>query len=75
MRHDNLIASIRKEIELLYNMGISLYNFVQSTYINDRGKVCPCYILNDKGMLQMLNKESAIVRSLVSNQKLDMRFN
>ena len=56
------MASIRKEIELLYNMGISLQNFLESTYINDRGKVCPCYILNDKGMLQILNKESAFVR-------------
>ena len=60
--HNTLMRSIRNEIELLYNAGISLYNFVQSTYINDRGKVYPCYILNDEGMLQMLNKESAIVR-------------
>ena len=60
--HNTLMRSIRNEIELLYNAGISLYNFVQSTYINDRGKVCPCYILNDKGMLQILNKESAFVR-------------
>ena len=62
LRHDTLMASIRKEIELLYNMGISLQNFLESTYVNPRGKVCPCYILNDKGMLQILNKESAIVR-------------
>ena len=43
--HNTLMRSIRNEIELLYNAGISPYNFVQSTYINDRGKVCPCYIL------------------------------
>ena len=43
-------------------MGISLLNFKESTYVNPRGKVCPCYILNDKGMLQILNKESAFVR-------------
>ena len=60
--HNTLMRSIRNEIEILYKAGISLYNFVQSTYINDRGKVCPCYILNDKGMLQILNKESAFVR-------------
>ena len=60
--HNTLMRSIRNEIELLYNAGISLYNFVQSTYINDRGKVYPCFILNDESMLQMLNKESAIVR-------------
>ena len=62
LRHDTLMASIRKEIELLYNMGISLYNFVQSTYVNPRGKVYPCFILNDEDMLQILNKESAFVR-------------
>ena len=62
LRHDNLIASIKSEIELLYNAGISLLNFKESTYVSPRGKVCPCYILNDKGMLQILNKESAFVR-------------
>ena len=62
LRHDTLMASIRKEIELLYNMGISLQNFLESTYVNPRGKVYPCYVLNDEGMLQILNKESAFVR-------------
>ena len=57
LRHDNLIASIRKEIELLYNMGISLQKFLESTYVNPRGKVWHCYVLNDKGMLQMIAKE------------------
>ena len=51
LRHDTLMASIRKEIELLYNMGISLQNFLESTYVNPRGKVYPCYVLNDEGML------------------------
>ena len=62
LRHDSLMGSIRNEIELLYNVGISLQNFLESTYINDRGKVYSCYILNDEGMLQILNKESAFVR-------------
>ena len=56
------MRSIRNEIELLYNAGISQYNFVQSTYVSPRGKVYPCYVLNDEGMLQILNKESAFVR-------------
>ena len=51
------MASIRKEIELLYNMGISLQNFQESTYVNPRGKVYPCYVLNDEGMLQMIDNE------------------
>lgn len=62
LRHDNLMSSIKSEIELLYNMGISLLNFKESTYVNPRGKVYPCYVLNDEGMLQILNKESAFVR-------------
>ena len=62
LRHDNLIASIKSEIELLYNMGISLLNFKGSTYVSPRGKNYPCYVLNDEGMLQILNKESAFVR-------------
>ena len=62
LRHDNLIASIKSEIEVLNNLGISLLNFKESTYVSPRGKNYPCYILNDKGMLQMLNKESTFVR-------------
>ena len=43
-------------------MGISPLNFQESAYVNPRGKVCPCCVLNDESMLQMLNKESAFVR-------------
>ena len=57
LRHDNLIASIESEIEVLNNLGISLLNFEESTYINPRGKVYPCYILNDKGMLQNFDEK------------------
>ena len=32
LRHDNLIASIKSEIEVLNNLGISLLNFKESTY-------------------------------------------
>ena len=62
LRHDNLIASIKSEIEVLNNLGISLLNFKESTYVSPRGKVYPCFILNDESMLQMLNKESTFVR-------------
>ena len=34
LRHDNLIASIKSEIELLNNLGISLQNFQESAYVN-----------------------------------------
>ena len=56
------MISIKSEIETLKSLGISLLNFKESTYVNPRGKVYPCYILNDEGMLQILNKGSAIVR-------------
>ena len=32
LRHDTLMASIRKEIEVLNNLGISLLNILESTY-------------------------------------------
>ena len=38
LRHANLIRSIESEIELLYNMGISLQNFQESTYANPLGE-------------------------------------
>ena len=62
LAHFNLMISIKSEIETLKSLGISPLNFQESTYVNPRGKVYPCYVLNDKGMLQILNKESAFVR-------------
>ena len=62
LAHKSLMASIRSEIEVLNNLGISEKNIFPSTYVTPRGKVYPCFILNDKGMLQILNKESAFVR-------------
>ena len=62
LRHDNLVASIRKEIESLKGLEIADLNFKVSSYTDSNNKSRLCYILNDTGMLQMLNKESAIVR-------------
>ena len=62
LAHFNLMISIKSEIETLKSLGISPLNFQESTYVNPRGKVYPCFILNDEGMLQMLNKESTYVR-------------
>ena len=62
LRHDNLVVNIRKEIESLKNLEIAELNFELGSYIDSQNQTRPCYILNDKGMLQMLNKESAIVR-------------
>ncbi len=61
-KHDDLLKSIRKEIEELSTAGISLGNFSESIYTNSRGKAYPCFLCNNKGVLEILNKESAVVR-------------
>ena len=62
MRHANLIRSIESEIESLKNLEIAELNFELGSYTDAQNQIRPCFILNDEGMLQMLNKESAIVR-------------
>lgn len=63
IRHDNFMAKIKKEIEILKSVGLfDEQNFKESTYINKQGKTQPCYSLNRDGMLQMLNSESVLVR-------------
>ena len=47
-------------------MEIAEKNFLPSSYIDSNNKTRPCFVLNDKGMLQILNKESAIVRYKVT---------
>lgn len=63
-QHNTLMRDIRKEIEDLKNAGFEgQYNFVQSSYINSQNKEQPCYSLNRDAALQILNKESAVVRA------------
>lgn len=62
-RHDDFIRSIRKEIETLKNVGIEVArNFTEYSYKAENGKTNPCYKMNKAGIMQMLNKESALVR-------------
>lgn len=61
-QHKELLRDIRREIEVLEAAGIGQRNFAQSSYINKQNKEQPCYSLNKAGVLQMLNKESAVVR-------------
>lgn len=62
-RHDDLLKSIRSEIETLEKAGfIGVGNFSESSYISKQNKEQPCYSMNKAGALQMLNKESAVVR-------------
>nr|WP_302597065.1 Rha family transcriptional regulator [uncultured Cellulosilyticum sp.] len=61
--HKDLLKSIRTEIEMLEKAGIKGQgNFSPSSYINKQNKQQPCYLMNKAGALQMLNKESAVVR-------------
>lgn len=61
--HKNLMASIRKEVEVLKALGLENgINFHLVKYTDKKGEERPCYSLNEEGMLQMLNKESTYVR-------------
>lgn len=63
LQHKDLLKSIRNEIETLEKAGIvGEGNFSPSSYINQQNKSQPCYSMNKAGVLQMLNKESAVVR-------------
>ena len=61
-RHDNLMSSIETEIKALENAGIAVLNFKVGSYRDKQNQERPCYSLNKAGVLQMLNKESAVVR-------------
>lgn len=63
LQHKNFIASIRNEIEALGNAGVEVeLNFQPYSYVAENGKTNPCYKMNKAGIMQMLNKESALVR-------------
>ena len=61
-RHDVLLRDIRNEISALITVGINAHNFVEVKYIDSKGEERPCFKMNKAGALQMLNKESAVVR-------------
>ena len=60
--HKTFLRDIRNEIKTLENVGISTeYNFVLSSY-NDGTRNYTMYELRKPAIMQMLNKESALVR-------------
>lgn len=62
-RPDVLLRDIRKELKILEQAGIGgTHNFVGAEYIDEQGKTRPCYKMNKAGIMQMLNKESPVVR-------------
>lgn len=61
--HKTLLESIRTEVEALKKADISSeQNFLPTYYDDLQGKQRPCFSLSDNGVLEMLNKESAVVR-------------
>lgn len=63
LQHKTFMASIRNEIKKLKNAGVEVeQNFKPYSYIAENGKTNPCYKMNKAGIMQMLNKESALVR-------------
>jgi len=60
--HNDFMKSIRKEIETLNSAGIDQGNFSLISYTDNLNRQKPCYQMNKAGALQMLNKESAVVR-------------
>lgn len=61
-RHDVLLRDIDNEIKTLQNVGIpTFHNFVESSY-KEGNRNYRCYSLTKKGAMQILNKESAVVR-------------
>ena len=61
-RHDHLLRDIDNEVKALENVGISTFpNFGETTY-SDGTRNYRCYTLNKEGAIQILTKESAVVR-------------
>ena len=64
LQHKSFMASIRKEIEALKNAGVEVgqQNILPSSYINSQNKEQPCFKMSKSWVMQMCNKESALVR-------------
>lgn len=62
-KHRDFMKSIRKELGTLEKAGIvNGGNFALVNYTDVKGEKRPCYKMNKAGIMQMLNKESALVR-------------
>ncbi len=62
-RHDVLLRDIRNELKSLKQAGIvNAHNFVEVTYTDAKCEERPCYKMNKAGAMQILNKESPVVR-------------
>lgn len=62
-RHDNLLRDIDNEVKILQKVEIPTFlNFEEITYADESGRKYRCYSLTKDAVMQMLNKESAVVR-------------
>lgn len=61
-RHDVLLRDIDNEVNALKLSNIDAHNFVETSYIDNWNRNKRCYKMNKAGIMQMLNKESALVR-------------
>lgn len=61
-RHDVLLRDIDNEIEALKNLKIDAHNFVETSYKDSWNRDKRCYKMSKAGIMQILNKESALVR-------------
>lgn len=64
LQHKSLMTSIRSELESLGNAGVEVpeQNILLVTYRDKQNQERPCYRMNKQWVLQMCNKESALVR-------------
>ena len=64
LQHKSFMTSIRKEIEALKNAGVEIdeQNILLISYTDSMNREKPCYKMNKSWVLQMCNKESALVR-------------
>lgn len=62
--HKRIMQDIRKELETLAKAGLQVgeHQMVPSSYLSKQNKELPCYKMNKYWVMQLLNKESAIVR-------------
>ena len=64
LRHKDFLRSTGKEIEALKNAGVEVngQNILLVEYTDKKGEKRPCYRMNRFWIMQMCNKESALVR-------------
>ncbi|MFC5587590.1 Rha family transcriptional regulator [Sporosarcina soli] len=56
-RHDHLLADIRKYVEILQSQDYGSEKFfIESTYLNSRNQIQPCYLLTRLGCDMVANK-------------------